>query len=148
MRFYRTLEIDFRTIKTIYVNDIDISELNRPIDRDEVKEAIFRSKLGKYVGVGVNVDEIPSEILRNDTCIDLLYKLIKFCFTEEHAPKEWLTSVISPIPKPKMDPLNPLEYRPISLISVPCKIYADILNKRLTKWLEQNDILAEEQNGF
>ena len=127
-----------------YVNDIDISELNRPIDRDEVQEAILRSKLGKSVGV----DEIPSEIFRNDTCIDLLYKLIKFCFTEGHVPKEWLTSVISPIPKPKMDPLDPLEYSPISLISVPCKIYADILNKRLTKWLEQNDILAKEQNGF
>ena len=25
-----------------YVNDIDISELNRPIDRDEVQEAILR----------------------------------------------------------------------------------------------------------
>ena len=47
-----------------------------------------------------------------------------------------------------MDPLNPLEYRPISIISIPCKIYADILNKRLSFWLEQNDILAEEQNGF
>jgi hypothetical protein len=54
-----------------YVNDIDISELNRPIDRDEVQEAILRSKLGKSVGV----DEIPSEIFRNDTCMDLLYKL-------------------------------------------------------------------------
>jgi hypothetical protein len=116
-----------------YVNDIDISELNRPIDRDEVKEAVFRSKLGK----SVDVDEIPSEILCNDTCIDLLYKLIKFCFTEGHVPKEWLTSVISPIPKPKMDPLNPLEYRPISLISIPCKICVDILNKRLTKWLDK-----------
>ena len=102
--------------------------MNRPIDRDEVKEAVFRSKLGKSVGV----DEIPSEILRNDTCIDLLYKLIKLCFTEGHVPKEWLTSVISPIPKPKMDPLNPLEYRPI-----PCKLCVDILNKRLTKWLDK-----------
>ena len=34
------------------------------------------------------------------------------------------------------------------LISVPCKIYADILNKRLSSWLERNDILSEEQNGF
>lgn len=80
--------------------------MNRPIDRDEVKEAVFRSKLGKSVGV----DEIPSEILRNDTCIDLLYKLIKLCFTEGHVPKEWLTSVISAIPKPNMDTLNPLAF--------------------------------------
>ena len=105
---------------------------------------MFRTKNGKAVGV----DEIPGEILRNDTCIDLLYQLISYCFSEGQIPSEWSTSIITPVPKPKMDPLNPLEYRPISLISIPCKIYADILNKRLTRWLEQNDLLAEEQNGF
>ena len=46
------------------------------------------------------------------------------------------------------DRLDPLTFRPISLISVPYKIYADILNKRLSSWLERNDILSEEQNGF
>ena len=59
-----------------------------------------------------------------------------------------MTSIITPVPKPNTDPLTPLSYRPISLISIPCKIYADILNKRLTNWLETNDLLAEEQNGF
>ncbi|CAC5396918.1 unnamed protein product [Mytilus coruscus] len=127
----------------VHDNNIDTTELNRAIERDEVREAVFRAKQGKSAGI----DEIPSENLRNDTCIDL-YKIIQFCFIEGHVPSEWLTSMISPIPKPKMDPLNPLEYRPISLISVPCKIYADILNKRLTNRLEQNDMLAEEQNGF
>ncbi|CAC5406288.1 unnamed protein product [Mytilus coruscus] len=127
-----------------YRNDIDVSDLNREISREEVKDAVYKAKLGKAIGI----DEIPSEILRNDNCIDLLHKLFKFCFTEGQVPEEWLTSIITPIPKPKMDPLNPLEYRPISIISIPCKIYADILNKRLNFWLEQNDILAEEQNGF
>ena len=47
-----------------------------------------------------------------------------------------------------MDPYNPLSYRPISLISIPCKIYADVLNMRLSTWLEENELLAEEQNGF
>ena len=126
------------------VLNYDISDLNVEISRSEVKDAVYRAKLGKAVGI----DEIPSEILRNETCIDLLYSIIKYCFSEGHVPREWLTSVIMPIPKPKTDPLDPLTYRPISLISVPCKIYADILNKRFSTWLERNDILAEEQNGF
>jgi len=47
-----------------------------------------------------------------------------------------------------MDARYPLAYRGISLISIPCKLYADILNDRLTKWLESNNVLADEQNGF
>ncbi|CAC5409793.1 unnamed protein product [Mytilus coruscus] len=63
-------------------NNIDTTELNRAIERDEVREAVFRAKQGKSVGI----DEIPSEILRNDTCIDLLYKIIRFCSIEEYVP--------------------------------------------------------------
>ena len=33
-------------------------------------------------------------------------------------------------------------------MSIPCKIYADILNVRLSSWLEDNRILADDQNGF
>ena len=85
---------------------------------------------------------------RNDTCVELLFRIIRYCFKEGSVPEEWQTSVIIPLPKSKSDPFDPLSFRPISLISVPCKIYADILNKRLTAWLEHNDILVEEQNGF
>ena len=102
------------------------SDLNAEIERTEVRDAVYRAKLNKAVGI----DEIPSEMLRNDACVDLLYSIIKYCFQEGQVPQEWLTSVITPIPKPKTDPLDSLTFRPISLISVPCKIYADILNKR------------------
>ena len=122
----------------------DVSYLNSDITSDEVRKAVFRSKLNKAVGV----DEIPSELLRNDHCIDLLHKIIHYCFTKSEVPQEWVKSVITPVPKPNMDPYNPLSYRPISLISIPCKIYADVLNMRLSTWLEENELLAEEQNGF
>ena len=39
-------------------------------------------------------------------------------------------------------------YRGICLISIPCKIYADVLNLRISNWIEQNNIVADEQNGF
>ena len=64
-------------------------------------------------------------------------------------PSEWTKGIINPIPKPDAkDARDPLNYRGISLLSVPYKIYADILNQRLMKWLEQNNILVDEQNGF
>ena len=64
-------------------------------------------------------------------------------------PNEWTKGIVKPIPKAgSKDPREPLNYRGISLLCVPYKIYADILNHRLSKWLETNDILADEQNGF
>ena len=90
------------------VLNYDISYLNVEISRSEVKDAVYRAKLGK----AVEIDEIPSEILRNETCIDLLYSIIKYCFSEVHVPQEWLTSVIMPIPKPKNGPIGPIDLSP------------------------------------
>ena len=39
-------------------------------------------------------------------------------------------------------------YRPISLTSLLSKTYTNILNKRLTKFVERNNIIPEEQAGF
>ena len=38
--------------------------------------------------------------------------------------------------------------RCITIVCCVAKIYSAILNKRLQKYLETNNILAEEQNGF
>ena len=101
-------------------------------------------KLGKSVGF----DNIPAEVLRNDFCIDMLYTIIKFSFQRGVVPGDWLRGIISPIPKGNNDQRDPLSFRPITLISIPCKIYANILNKRLTSWIEINNVLCDEQNGF
>ena len=62
-------------------------------------------------------------------------------------PNEWTKGIINPIFKSD-DPSNPFYYRHITLLSIPCKIYTDILNRRLTQWLEANDVLFVGQNGF
>ena len=121
----------------------DCSSLNGPITYDEVYKAVYRAKLRKASGI----DNIPSEILRNECCVGLLFKIISFCFEHGCIPSEWAKGVIKPLPKGD-DPRNPLNYRPITLIFIPCKIYANILNARLGKFLENGNILTDVQNGF
>ena len=121
----------------------DCSMLNRPIMYEEVHKSVYEAKLRKASGI----DEIPAEVLRNQTCIDLLFKIISHAFACGKVPNEWSKGIIKPLPK-NGDPRDPLNYCPITIISIPCKIYANILNKRLLQWLESNGLLVDEQNGF
>ena len=121
----------------------DCSSLNCPITYEEVRKAVYEAKLRKASGI----DGIPAEVLRNETCIDLLFKIVSYAFANGKVPSEWSKGIIKPLPKGD-DTRNPLNYRPITIISIPCKIYANILNKRLLLWLEENGLIADEQNGF
>jgi hypothetical protein len=53
-----------------------------------------------------------------------------------------------PIPKTATPSLDPSKYRPITLLPVIFKIFESLLQKRLSKWLEENSLLAEAQAGF
>ncbi|CAG2199313.1 unnamed protein product [Mytilus edulis] len=80
--------------------------LNCPVTRQDVIDAVNRTKLNKAVGF----DYIPAESLRNSICIDLLFKLISFCFQNGKVPDLWLNGIINPIPKNdsgcKFDPMS------------------------------------------
>ena len=68
-------------------------------------------------------------------------------YDESFFPEDWSTSIITPIPKAG-DKNKPNNYRGISLQPVISKIYINILNKRLTKWSDENELIGEEQAGF
>ena len=121
----------------------DCSLLNAPISREEVRKSVYNTKVRKASGV----DEIPAEVLRNETCIDLLFKIIRYCFEAGKIPNEWTKGIINPIYKSE-DRCSPLNYRPITLLSIPCKVYTDIFNKRLTQWLVEINVLFDGQNEF
>ena len=46
------------------------------------------------------------------------------------------------------DPSNPLQYRGVSLLSIPYKLFTKLLNNVLCEWLECNNILVDAQCGF
>ena len=103
------------------------------------------SKNGKSAGP----DKLPYEVLKNDTIIKALHKLYLLCFSTGKVPGEWLRATISPIPKSaQLDKCEPLNYRGISLLCTSAKIYSSILNSRVMAYLENNNLLVEEQNGF
>jgi len=64
-----------------------------------------------------------------------IYELIKDVWRQEVMPKEWAMTIICPINK-KGDKTNCQNYRGISLLSVTYKVFAKILAKRLSPYIE------------
>ena len=123
-------------------SDFNSSDLNKNISYDEVSRAIDKSKLKKaYI-------EIPNEAVKNENAKKLLHNFFQLCFSSGLSPTEWDSSHIKPIPKKEKDPRDPLQNRCITLMCCIAKLYSSTLNRRLQNFLEKNNILAEEQNGF
>ena len=68
-------------------------------------------------------------------------------YNNSYFPNDWSISIITPIPK-KGDKNIPDNYLGISLQPVISKIYTTILNKSLSDWSNENNIIAEEQAGY
>lgn len=62
-----------------------MTELNEPISREEIIVAVERVKLRKAAGF----DEIPAEVLKNQTVIDLLFIICNGCFELGRVPDQW-----------------------------------------------------------
>ncbi len=106
---------------------------------------VNKAKSGKAPGI----DGLISDIFKNQNSIKLLTHLFNICMREHMIPTVWSLGVINPIPKsPNNDPRIPLNYRGISLLSVPGKLYTAAISHRLSNYLETNKLLTDEQNGF
>ena len=113
----------------------DVSGITIDLTFAEVCDAIDNAKNGKAFLDVPNSAKI------------LLHKFFSICFQYGLSPFDWDYSNIKPVPKKDKDPRIPLNNRPITIMCCVAKIYSTILNKRLQKYLESNNLLAEEQNG-
>lgn len=62
-------------------------------------------------------------------------------------PNEWKMASVTPIHK-SGDRADPSNYRPISLLNAFSKILEKIVNRRLVKFAEKNNLLCDRQFGF
>jgi hypothetical protein len=121
------------------------NSLNKSISLEEVQKAIYKSKNNKAFGV----DGIPSEVYKNINSVHLWHTFFNYCFSTGLVPDMWNKGLIKPIPKgTNIDKRLPLNYRGICLSVTISKIYSSILNTRLLEYLETNEKLIDEQNGF
>ena len=118
------------------------STLNCNFTYLEVSKCIDSTKLRKaYL-------DLPNEVTKNDYAKVLLHQFFNLCFNSGLNPTDWDYSNIKPISKKDKDPRDPLNNRCITIMCCISKIYSKLLNVRLQKYLEDNNILVEEQNGF
>ena len=119
--------------------------LDAHITAFEIRASIMDLKNKKSPGI----DGLPSEFFKvaYEKIVPYLELLFNKFYDKSFFPEDWSTSIITPIPKAG-DKNKPNNYRGISLQPVISKIYINILNKRLTKWSDENELIGEEQAGF
>ena len=119
--------------------------LNRGISILDVCKAVQSLHKNKSSGY----DNIPAEVLQSDTCVHFLHRLFSVCFETGKIPEAWEYGIITPLLKDSSaDSRNPLNYRGITVTSAAYKAFCNVLNQRLTCWIESTDKLTDCQNGF
>ena len=99
-----------------------------PITKDEVRRSISAMKNRKAPGA----DAISAEVLKagRDEIIKFLVMLFNKVWREENPPLEWSKMIVTPVHK-KSNKIDPSNYRAISLLSIPGKVFSHILLQRI-----------------
>ena len=120
-----------------------MEELARPPAVEEVRCALSQVKCNRAAGK----DRIPAELLiyGGEQLLTFLHTICTEVWSSELIPKEWVDSIIVPLPKKGNLQLCD-NWRGISLLSVAGKVFACVLANRITPVAES--ILDETQCGF
>jgi hypothetical protein len=119
--------------------------LDLPITSAELLMAIKRLKPKKSPGK----DNITNELIKacipkmSSTIVSLFNRIVQSGIY----PDSWKQGINIPIFK-SGDQFNPSNYRGITLNNAMANLFCQLINNRLTNYLENNNLLAEEQAGF
>ena len=111
---------------------------------DEVRTAIRKLAFGKAPGP----DGIHPELLRiaEEPAVQYLHQLFTLIWDQRTVPEDWKDGVVIPVYKGKGSRSSCKSYRPITLLSVPGKVFAMLILGRLQPLLLAHR--RPEQSGF
>ncbi len=97
------------------------------------------------------LDPVPTKFLKEllPVAEELLLNIINSSLYLGHVPKPFKLAVIKPlIKKPKLDPCELANYRPISNLPFMSKIFEKVVSAQLCSFLQRNGIYENFQLGF
>ena len=115
------------------------------VTKEDVNKIVSNLDINKSMGP----DGISGRLLKEckDQLLNPIFDIVQTSLQTGIVPKEWKRADIVPIYKngSKMEPLN---YRPVSLTSILCKVCEEVIKAKWSEYLERENILSERQFGF
>ena len=150
VKLNQSVNTDDTSFKDIDVESISYSNevLNAPFDVSEITKIVNLLKNNKSPSLFDNILNEYLKYCNNPEFISLVCQLFNVILDSGIFPEVWSKGIILPIYKNKGDSNNPDNYRGITILSCFGKLFTSALNKRLNCFLEENNILCEEQAGF
>ena len=124
--------------------EVQLDEEERaPIAVEEVEVAISKLKNGKSPGIcGISAEMLKAG---RTVVVKWLHRIMSLAWENGQVPEDWRRAVIVPVHK-KGSKVKCENYRGISLLSIPSKAYARILDERIRSVTESK--VLEAQGGF
>ena len=94
-------------------------------------------------------DGIPARFLKEaaNELAPIYTHLFQQSYNSGELPKSWTHAIVAPIFKKGKRSL-PVNYRPVSLTAIPCKIFEHILVSKIWLHLNTHKIITTRQHGF
>ena len=114
---------------------VENSPLLKPMNMGDLKRIMagMKNKAPGNSGIRKSIMEKCPDIV-----LIKYMELINHTLSLAYFPKIIKYAILRLIAKDGKDPKNPINYRPISLLEFPGKIFERLINERLTKYLEEN----------
>ena len=115
------------------------------VSRVEVDRLLRKINISKSSGITF----LSSKLFKDSfqALSDRLTYLFNFSLERALFPDQWKKALVIPIPKTG-DPKKAENYRPISLLPLPGKILEKLAHTQLAIYLENNNMLSDNQFGF
>ena len=126
-------------------SDPDNTAINQPFTAEEVLEGIGKLKSRKSV-LGFLRLEFLGPVA--PILAPVLAGMFNACARLGCMPRAWAMGAITPLLKPQGDPRDCNCYRGITVGTLLAKLYATLLERRVSGWAEEHGLRASGQAGF
>ena len=115
------------------------------VSKQEIHKLMEELEDGKAMGP----DGVSGSILKacREELVVPIYDIIQYSLASGTVPVEWKRADVVPIYKSGKKE-GPLNYRPVSLTSVVCKMCERVFKRQWTEFLERRELISNKQFGF